>query len=663
MKSRVIGIFKIWCKIVIQVVHCAMTLKMTKMKLKRTPLGLFTIVILAILVHFNSAAIARVQTFPLSSNVIRVPSNYTRIQWAIGNSTPGDTILVASGTYKEQIVIDKPLTIIGENRNDTIIDGNGGIYAVKITSGNVSLNEFTIQNATTPGWGGLWIDGQSGVISNVTISNCTITKSACAVWFNGTVNNVLRNNEFTNNSYDFSFSPEFPRFYVQNIDSSNKVNGKPVYWWVGQHNRTVPVDGGVIAVINSTDITVKNVVLSHNGQSVLFVNTNSSVIENVTSSNSDIGLYVLYSYNNTILNNTVYNASHFGISLQYSNRNTLSHNIVTRCSYDVKLLTSHQNDIIANLMTNSTAFYGLILTQDSLYNYISDNIVRFNQWAGIALDKKSRLNTVARNLIEFNKGTTGGLELADGSSDNLIMENTFNQNSYGITSTSSKYKSLQVSDIIYKNNFLNNTVQVYNLALPYNLNCTWDNGAEGNYWSNFVGTDANRDGISDNANHIDTFNVDRYPLMEPWSRNRTFAVNGTPFSVNMVTNSTIGDFNFNSALPNPHIAFNVTGPAGAKGFCNVTIPKTLLNVSDIGQWAIIIDGILVTPTQTIRENVTYTFFYLTYDFTTHRIRIEGTNAYPEFTVQAILLLTFFFATLSVGVLARARKKTWTTKSR
>ena len=42
---------------------------------------------------------------------------------------------------------------------------------------------------------------------------------------------------------------------------------------------------------------------------------------------------------------------------------------------------------------------------------------------------------------------------------------------------------------------------------------TWDDGREGNYWSDYNGTDVNGDGIGDTAYVFDVQNEDRYPLM------------------------------------------------------------------------------------------------------------------------------------------------------
>jgi nitrous oxidase accessory protein NosD len=43
---------------------------------------------------------------------------------------------------------------------------------------------------------------------------------------------------------------------------------------------------------------------------------------------------------------------------------------------------------------------------------------------------------------------------------------------------------------------------------------TWDNGKEGNYWSDYNGTDGNHDGIGDTPYVVDVLNQDRYPLMQ-----------------------------------------------------------------------------------------------------------------------------------------------------
>jgi len=69
------------------------------------------------------------QTFPgyilevNASDTIYVPGDFLTIQEAIDNATSGDTIIVSNGRYKENIIIDKELTVQGSHKSTTLIDG------------------------------------------------------------------------------------------------------------------------------------------------------------------------------------------------------------------------------------------------------------------------------------------------------------------------------------------------------------------------------------------------------------------------------------------------------------------------------------------------------------------------------------------------------------
>lgn len=88
------------------------------------------------------------QTMGVCANgdeILYVPTDYPTIQSAIGAATNGDTIYVYNGTYMENLVVDKEVTLQGEDRSNTVIDGNGG-NVVSIKSPYVSINGFTIRN-------------------------------------------------------------------------------------------------------------------------------------------------------------------------------------------------------------------------------------------------------------------------------------------------------------------------------------------------------------------------------------------------------------------------------------------------------------------------------------------------------------------------------------
>jgi len=120
------------------------------------------------------------------------------------------------------------------------------------------------------------------------------------------------------------------------------------------------------------------------------------------------------------------------------------------------------------------------------------------------------------------------------------------------------------------------------------------------------------------------------------------AHDGYAFNVTMTGNSTISNFNLNETQK--EISFNVTGPTGKAGYCNVTIPKSLLQGEP---WTIRLNGTYWTTSCSITENGTHTFIYIPYTCSTTTIQIKGTWVIPEFPSAIILLLLMILTMLAV----------------
>jgi len=115
--------------------------------------------------------------------------DYTSIQSAIEAAQPGDTILVLAGDYSESIVIDKSLTIIGEEVDSVRIDGGGVESVVTITSSWVNLTNVSISNSLPEGAGILAIG-----VSNIEIEGNNLTGIGNGIYLvNVTNSTVLRN--------------------------------------------------------------------------------------------------------------------------------------------------------------------------------------------------------------------------------------------------------------------------------------------------------------------------------------------------------------------------------------------------------------------------------------------------------------------------------------
>lgn len=86
--------------------------------------------------------------------VLKVPGDHPTISAAIAAANPGDTVRVAGGTYREQVVIDKAIKLQGAGFEKTIIDGENRTDLTSlgqlrvVAAGNVEVSGFTI---TRPG--------------------------------------------------------------------------------------------------------------------------------------------------------------------------------------------------------------------------------------------------------------------------------------------------------------------------------------------------------------------------------------------------------------------------------------------------------------------------------------------------------------------------------
>ncbi|MCF7833347.1 MAG: right-handed parallel beta-helix repeat-containing protein, partial [Candidatus Marinimicrobia bacterium] len=138
---------------------------------------------------------------------INIPGNYSSIQEGIVASTNGDTVLVASGVYYEQLNFNGKNIVLTSNyifSNDTsdisntIIDGNQGGTAITLSSNEDStsvVNGFTIQNSNA---GAIFLIDADPVLENLVVENNTgYEYGAIFVYYNS--NPILKNLIIKNN--------------------------------------------------------------------------------------------------------------------------------------------------------------------------------------------------------------------------------------------------------------------------------------------------------------------------------------------------------------------------------------------------------------------------------------------------------------------------------
>jgi PKD repeat protein len=120
------------------------------------------------------------------------------------------------------------------------------------------------------------------------------------------------------------------------------------------------------------------------------------------------------------------------------------------------------------------------------------------------------------------------------------------------------------------------------------------------------------------------------------------------YPVLISSTSTISNFAFNQ--PQRQISFDLTGPSGLEGYCNLTIPKSLLKGEP---WTVTVDGAPISSIQT--ENATYSFLYFTYKHgSTIHVTIQGTWVTPEFS--STILLPLFISTILIATILLKKKR-------
>ena len=236
------------------------------------------------------------------------------------------TVFVSAGTYHENVVINKPLNLIGNDKQYTVIDG-GLSNAVEISVTNqVLLRDFTIKNSMV----GILIQ-----ISNyVTVSNTFITDCfESGISLNCSCFNTITGNTITNSTIGLSLK----RYSENNIITRNTINNHSIY--------------GISLDSSSENTIEENNLLANQYEGIHLINSCVTTIISNTISESNYGLYLIsyYGHNhisgNTILNshydgirissaictdnvitgNTIANSSRMGINLG-SNGNVIYHN-------------------------------------------------------------------------------------------------------------------------------------------------------------------------------------------------------------------------------------------------------------------------------------------------------------------------------------------------
>jgi len=272
------------------------------------------------------------------------PGNYTKIQDAINASTDGDTVYVYedSAPYYEIISINQSITLLGENRLTTIIDGtdllesiitinapyvnlhnltleNAGREGVMIHGCHATISQMTIRNSSGYSWVGaitVCRDEQHPMypVESILIQNNTITRTWTGIELEFCDRAMITKNVVLDNVHGIELVGSFHNDIINNFVSGNEVgildymSGKNIY----RGNTMVNNNCGMECVCSTRDIIEKNT-FYNNTQHAFFMKSPPLVVAVIRNMLYAHDFYFLLNYR--ILRPTIWRQNYWNESL------------------------------------------------------------------------------------------------------------------------------------------------------------------------------------------------------------------------------------------------------------------------------------------------------------------------------------------------------------
>ena len=275
--------------------------------------------------------------------------HFNKIQYGIDMVQENGTVYVYNGTYYENLIVNKTVDLIGEDKDNTVIDGSGNDDVVYITADAVTIHRFTIQNSGSD-WNNAGINVQSNfnLVSGNTISSSYIgifldssnnilsSNTILSTWYGiyldtSSNNNIVDNNINVYNSYGIRLSLSNNNCISDNnISNSNDGNGLLIY---SSHDNEISGNNisnnyvGINLYFSSTNSIFVNTINSNHDEGLeLWYSDSNIVYGNIIKENEDEGIYIYYSSLNKIFENKIEENAEYGIHIVYYSNNNIIYN-------------------------------------------------------------------------------------------------------------------------------------------------------------------------------------------------------------------------------------------------------------------------------------------------------------------------------------------------
>jgi parallel beta-helix repeat protein len=133
---------------------------------------------------------------PYSTKILIVPDNYSTIQQTINHAHSGEVIYIRKGRYEENVIVNKTLTLIGDNPASTVVDGQRSGNVITVRADDVVIKSLNIANSGS-GNAGVFVESRN----RMRLEANTISNNSYGIWLASSQNNLICQNNFDNNTH------------------------------------------------------------------------------------------------------------------------------------------------------------------------------------------------------------------------------------------------------------------------------------------------------------------------------------------------------------------------------------------------------------------------------------------------------------------------------
>jgi parallel beta-helix repeat protein len=300
-----------------------------------------------------------------------------------------------------------------------------GTYGIQTTNTNgVALFNNTLHNFTDTGL--RFLDSLGGSITYNSVTKCG-TGLALGVQGNAQPIHQINHNHFYDNNINLSLGSPYLLPFLD-MDSTNMVDGKPVYIFKGLDKPNIPADAGYVALYNCTNASVHDLSFTRVNPGVWLEGCSQCQVSKVNLSHVGIGVLINAGSGNSVTNSTASDSPDSdGIQVWYSNNAVLRENTISNSGTraGTGIFVSNSNGVTISQNNINGGWTGIDARNGSSLT-IGYNIAQGSAREGIYLDSV-KSSTISGNQL-LNNETGISFSQCDNSSftGNVMKGNKIN---------------------------------------------------------------------------------------------------------------------------------------------------------------------------------------------------------------------------------------------